>query len=83
MPWQAKRIPADLKSVYSNAVTRQQQQDMQVWLKRKGFTHKEDKSTVSLHIIHQATASNYAVSYTNSNGRGAPWLVLKTALDCA
>lgn len=60
---QSKRIPVDLNTFYSNAVSHQQVMRLEQWLAQLGFEQVEVRERVSVHLIHQVANTNYTLSY--------------------
>jgi hypothetical protein len=63
---QRKRIPMDLKSVYSNAVTEEGQEQLLYWLERQGFEEVCVKHTASVHLVQRGTKAGYALSFAKT-----------------
>jgi hypothetical protein len=65
---QSKRIPEDMKAVFSNAVTAVMQERLVSWLLQQGFAAAGQKHSVSLHLVHCSTNTGYAMSLTKQQG---------------
>lgn len=65
---QRKSIPADLKSVFSNAVTAVAQDELVAWLQLQGFAATDEKHTASVHLVQGSSNAGYALSFVKSGG---------------
>jgi hypothetical protein len=63
---QRKSIPADLKSVFSNAVTAPAQDKLVSWLQQQGFAAVQEKHTASVHLVQGSSNAGYALSFIKS-----------------
>uniref|UniRef100_A0A383VJR1 Uncharacterized protein n=1 Tax=Tetradesmus obliquus TaxID=3088 RepID=A0A383VJR1_TETOB len=67
---QAKQIPRDFKSVFSNGVQASQVDSLQDWLEGKGFEVVETKERASVHLLQHGANASYSLSFIKQWGGG-------------
>jgi hypothetical protein len=60
---QAKEIPSDFKSVFSNGVQASHIVKLQEWLEDIGFAVTETKERVSAHLLHHGANASHGLSF--------------------
>jgi hypothetical protein len=60
---QAKEIPSDFKSVFSNSVQPSHITILQQWLEDNGLTVTDTKERVSAHLLHHGSNASYSLSF--------------------
>jgi hypothetical protein len=60
---QAKEIPKDIKSVFSNGVQASHVQQLEKWLASRGFQRGETKARAVAHLLQHGANAAYSLSF--------------------